>query len=146
MTLVKIETRTSRFGVQRSTTTLKKCHTNLSLIAFVYRIAYLHENQNSLLVKRQTGNTININDHILGVKYPGPRGPWLKPQRWIPINRYIFFMALNKTFFRGSCMVMAGPSSAFEKWSGHEIQISYECEKHEQGESTRGGIPLSYDH
>ena len=36
----------------------------------------------------------------------------------------------------------SGPSSAFEKWSGHEISKTfYECRRHELGESTRGGIP-----
>ena len=33
----------------------------------------------------------------------------------------------------------AGPSSAFEKWSGHEISMTfYECRRHEMGESTGG--------
>ena len=36
----------------------------------------------------------------------------------------------------------SGPSSAFEKWSGHETSNTfYECRRHELGESTRGGIP-----
>ena len=39
---------------------------------------------------------------------------------------------------------IAGPSSAFEKWSGHEIsKISDECRRHELGESTRGGCSPS---
>ena len=37
--------------------------------------------------------------------------------------------------------ILSGPSSAFEKWSGHEIsETFYECRRHELGESTRGGI------
>ena len=39
-------------------------------------------------------------------------------------------------------LLTTGPSSAFEKWSGHEIpKTFYECRRHELGESTRGGIP-----
>ena len=35
---------------------------------------------------------------------------------------------------------LPGPSSAFEKWSGHEIPKTFdECRRHELGESTRGG-------
>ena len=34
------------------------------------------------------------------------------------------------------------PSSAFEKWSGHDTSKTlYECRRHELGESTRGVIP-----
>ena len=37
--------------------------------------------------------------------------------------------------------VFSGPSSAFEKWSGHETSNTlYECRMHELGESTKGGI------
>ena len=38
--------------------------------------------------------------------------------------------------FRG----YTGPSSAFEKWSGHEtLKKFYECRRHKLGASTRGG-------
>ena len=34
----------------------------------------------------------------------------------------------------------SGPSSAFEKWSGHEISKTFnECQRHELGESTKRG-------
>ena len=38
--------------------------------------------------------------------------------------------------------VYPGPSSAFEKWFGHETsQTFYECRRQELVESTRGGMP-----
>ena len=41
-----------------------------------------------------------------------------------------------------TCSIGTGPSSALEKWSGHEIPKTFdECRRHELGESTRGGTP-----
>ena len=65
----------------------------------------------------------------------------------------LYYVALDK--HRGSTVnvsvnvkrsqfsfLFAGPSSAFEKWSGHEISKTFnEWRRHELGESTRGGIP-----
>ena len=61
------------------------------------------------------------------------------------IFKIYFLISFSKHFdTKQKHLIITGPSSAFEKWSGHETSKTFhECRRHEWGASTSGGHPPS---